>query len=306
MDSNRYIYSSFRSLGLSLVLLLTISCSRQNEPITQAPGDSPSDSIRLGMNLNESGRFEPPSWCSVKETPDEVCFRCERQDGVIKIPYEQCLTPGPSFSTSSNCTFANGLTKQITCSGTRSGEAFRMDTSLAKERLSAALPAFLVGLDLIVRHTYSEQSDAARLTSDLSSFWSSRIASVVHAENLNGVADDLVALAKRHLKNPLSEDQAQYLRETTITALNQLHKELTGQKDYNLSRVILRGLALARSIPDSTLGDASVSLTGMSLANMVSADSSNKLQGAFNSLNPSTIGMSSFEDFLAELSGAQN
>lgn len=295
------LFKGFLVLGLTSLNLT--SCSKPQEtPYKQKDASKP----EMRPQVADISLLNLPPWCSVQEAGDEVCFRCERQDGNIKIPYEQCLIPSENFSASANCTFSDGLTKQIACTGTKSGEPFRMDSSLAREKLAAVLPAFLVGLDLVVRQTFSDQSDVAKLTADLSAFWSSRIPSILRGEQLESVASDLVSLVKRHVKTPLTDEQADHFRSITITALNQLNQELLGRKDYTLSQVILRGVALAKSIPEKTLGDASKHLSGQAIADLLASENAKTFLVLFKSMNPSILGMSSMDDFLAELTTSQN
>lgn len=305
MPKTEKINPIFRGFCLfaQISLLTVTSCSKPQETPYKQKDDLKPESLPQSADIN---LLNLPPWCSVKETADEVCFRCEREDGKIKIPYEQCLVPSESFSASANCTFSDGLTKQISCTGTKSGETFKMDSSLAKEKLAAVLPAFLVGLDLVVRQTFSDQSDVAKLTADLSAFWSSRIPSIVRGEQLESVASDLVSLVKRHVKTPLTDEQADHFRSITITALTQLNQELLGRKDYTLSQVILRGVALAKSIPEKTLGDASKNISGQAIADLLASENAKTFLALFKSMNPSILGMSSIEDFLAELTTSQN
>lgn len=273
---------------------------------------SPLDDTPSAKVTEESKTQEPtqnlalPDWCSSKETGSEVCFRCERADGGVKIPYEQCFVPAPSFSSGSNCNFDDGILKQISCSGTRSGEPFKMDASLAKERLAAALPAFLVGLDLVVRQAYSEQSAAAKFTSDLSAFWSSRIPAIMRGENLDITADDLITLANRHLNPQLSAAQANHLKSVTVTTLKRLSQDYAGRKDYSLSDVVLDGIEIAKAIPETTLGNAKNYLSGPAIAALLSSDKAQPMVSILKSMSSSVIGVVSFDDFIAKLSTGRN
>ena len=287
----------------ALVSIAAVSCSKPQETPYNKKTEPQEDQAQRGADIN---LLSLPPWCSVKETSEDICFRCEREDANVKIPYEQCLIPADNFSASNNCSFTDGLTKQISCSGTKSGEPFRMDASLAKEKLAAVLPAFLIGLDLVVRQTFSDQSDVAKLTADLSAFWSSRIASIVRGENLDGVSSDLVSLVKRHVRTPLTDEQADHFKSMTVTALTQLNQELAGRKDYTLSQVILRGLALAKSIPETTLGQSSKQLSGQAIADLLASENAKTFMAMFKAMNPSILGMISVEDFLAELTNTPN
>jgi hypothetical protein len=289
--------------ALVVLSINALSCSKPQETPYQQKSPLKNEPLPQAADIS---LLDLPSWCSVKESSDEVCFSCERQDGNIKIPYEQCLIPAENFSASTNCSFSDGLTKQISCSGTKSGEPFRMDSSLAKEKLAAVLPAFLVGLDLVVRQTFSDQSDVAKLTADLSAFWSSRIPSIVRGENFDGVASDLVSLVKRHVKTPLTDEQADHFKTISVTALTQLNQELMGRKDYTLSQVILRGIALSKSIPEKTLGEASRHLSGQGIADLLASENAKTFLAMFKAMNPSILGMSSVEDFLVELTATPN
>lgn len=242
-----------------------------------------------------------PDWCSSKETISEVCFRCERSDGGVKIPYEQCFAPSPSFSSNANCSFNDGVLKQISCSSTMSGEPFKMDASLAKERLAAALPAFLVGMDLVVRQVYSEQSPAAKLTSDLSAFWSSRIPAIMRGENIDVTADDLLSLVNRHVTTPLSPELGNHLKTVTMTALKRLAQDYAGRKDYSLSQVVLTGIEIAKAIPQNILGDAKTYLSGPAIATLLSSEKAQPMVNIFKSMSSSVLGFTSFDDFIAEL-----
>ena len=276
------------------IAFLMSACSPADE--TPSPKATPDP-----MTQEQTQNLTLPDWCSSKETSGEVCFRCERFDGGVKIPYEQCFAPSPRFSSESNCTFNDGVLKQISCSGTKSGEPFRMDASLAKERLAASLPAFLVGMDLVVRQVYSEQSAAAKLTSDLSDFWSTRIPSIMRGENIEVTADDLLSLVNRHVTTPLSPDLANHLKSVTVTTLRRLAQDYAGRKDYNLSQVVLTGIEIAKAIPQSILGDAKTYLSGPAIATLLSSEKAQPMVSIFKSMSSSVLGFTSFDDFVAEL-----
>jgi hypothetical protein len=120
-------------------------------------------------------------------------------------------------------------------------------------------------------------------------------------ENLEPTADDLILLAKKHLKSTLTDEQARYFRQQTLNALTMLNKELSGSKDYKLSQVILRGISIANAIPDNLLGDAKPFLSGPSLAAILSEDSSKALIGMFSSISPSVLGIRSVDTLIQEL-----
>jgi hypothetical protein len=278
---------------LSVVFLMS-ACSPVEE--TPSPKSKPDPKTQ-----EQTQNLTLPSWCSSKENSSEVCFRCERSDGGLKIPYEQCFAPSQSFSSGSNCTFNDGVLKQISCSGTKSGEPFRMDASLAKEKLAASMPAFLVGMDLVVRQVYSEQSAAAKLTSDLSAFWSSRIPAIMRGENIDVTADDLLSLVNRHVTTPLSPDLANHLKTVTVTTLRRLAQDYAGRKDYRLSDVVLDGIEIAKAIPQNILGDAKTYLSGPAIATLLSSEKAQPMVNIFKSMSSSVLGFTSFDDFIAEL-----
>lgn len=276
------------------VAFLMSACSPADE--TPSPKATPDPGIQ-----EQTQNLTLPDWCSSKETSSEVCFRCERSDGGVKIPYEQCFAPSPSFSSGSNCTFNDGVLKQISCSGTKSGEPFKMDASLAKERLAASLPAFLVGMDLVVRQVYSEQSAAAKLTSDLSAFWSTRIPAIMRGENIEVTADDLLSLVNRHVTTPLSSVHANHLKTVTVTTLRRLAQDYAGRKDYRLSKAVFEGIEIAKSIPENILGDAQNYLSGPAIAALLSSEKAQPMVTIFKSMSSSVLGVTSFDDFIAEL-----
>jgi len=279
-------------------------CSKPK--ITPSPAAATQTST-FGGDESETKLLELPSWCAVEETSDQICFRCEREDGEVKIPYEQCLIPSNEFSVTAHCSFNDGLTKQISCSKTKSGQIFRMDASLAREKLAATLPSFLNVLDIVARKTFSETSAVAQLTTDLRDFWKSRIHLILKGESIDLVADDLVNLARRHLKAHLTQEQADHFKSTAVTALTQLNSDLTGRKDYNLSHVILRGLSLVKSIPETTLGnDVSKYFSGQAVAQLLAQNDASSLLSIFNSMSPGVLGISSVEEFLGELNQSTN
>ncbi len=282
-----------------IIAFLTCACSPADE--TPSPKATPDPTTQ-----DQTQNLTLPDWCSSKETSGEVCFRCERSDGGVKIPYEQCFAPSPSFSSGSNCTFNDGVLKQISCSGTKSGEPFRMDASLAKERLAASLPAFLVGMDLVVRQVYSDQSPAAKLTSDLSAFWSSRIPAIMRGENIDVTADDLLSLVNRHVTPPLSPDLAKHLKSVTMTTLKSLAEDYAGRKDYKLSEIVLTGIEIAKAIPQNILGDAKTYLSGPAIANLLSSEKAQPMVNIFKSMGSSVLGFTSFDEFIAELRRGRN
>jgi hypothetical protein len=301
------LYGAFKpgQSALFLVVILILGGCSQPKITTSSP--STTQTSTLDANEPETKLLELPSWCAVEEAGDQVCFRCEREDGDIKIPYEQCLIPSPEFSATAHCSFNDALTKQISCSKTRSGQTFRMDASLAREKLAATLPSFLSVLDIAARKTFSETPDVAQLTTDLKDFWKNRIHLVLRGEGIDVVADDLVSLARRHLKAPLTAEQANHFRSTTITALRQLNSDLSGRKDYNLSQIILRGLSLVKSIPETTLGDdASKYFSGQAIAQLLAQNEASSLLSIFASMSPGVLGMSSVEEFLRELNQSTN
>jgi hypothetical protein len=265
-------------------------------PVEETPRAKPSPE-----SSTQAQSLTLPDWCSSKESSSEVCFRCERSDGGVQIPYEQCFVPSPNFSSGSNCTFNDGVLKQISCDGTKSGEPFKMDASLAKERLAASLPAFLMGMDLVVRQVYSEQSAAAKLTSDLSAFWSARIPAIMRGENIDVTADDLISLVNRHLTTPLSTEQANLLKSRTATILKGLAQDHVGRKDYRLSKAVLEGIEIAKSIPQNILGDAQNYLSGPAIAALLSSEKAQPMVTIFKSMSSSVLGVTSFDDFIAEL-----
>ena len=300
----RQSISSLKHLALSSILF--VGCS----PISET-ASSPAKSQKAGADQSTKLQITSPSyveqnltlptWCSMNQSQDQLCFRCERVDSGVTIPYEQCLTPSESFNSSRDCSFVNDGVKYIRCDGTKSGDAFKMDVSIAKEKVALALPAFLIALDWSVKQKYLTESEIGKFTSDLRDFWANRIGSIMSGENLEPTADDLILLAKKHLKSTLTDEQARYFRQQTLNALTELNRELSGSKDYKLSQVILRGISIANAIPDNLLGDAKPFLSGPSLAAILSEDASRALISMFSSISPSILGIRSVDALIQEL-----
>jgi len=300
----RQSISSLKLLAWSSILLAAcspVSESASTPATNNKAGADQSTKLQMTSPSYVEQSLTLPTWCSMNQSQDQLCFRCERLDSGVTIPYEQCLTPSESFNSSRDCSFVNDGVKYIHCDGTKSGEAFKMDVSIAKEKVALALPAFLIALDWSVKQKQSPESDMAKFTADLSDFWANRIGSIMSGENLEPTADDLVLLAKKHLKSTLSDEQAKHFRQQTVNALTILYKELSGSKDYKLSQVILRGISIANAIPDNLLGDAKPFLSGPSLAAILSEDSSRSIVGMFSNISPSILGIRSVDALIQEL-----
>jgi hypothetical protein len=242
-----------------------------------------------------------PSWCSMRQATDQVCFKCERTDGGIIIPYEQCLTPADSFQASTDCDFNDGVTKTLTCAGTASGKTFVMDISIAKEKVSAVVPALLLAIELAVKQRFADQDTAKNLATDLSAFISARIKAIAHGVEPETTAGDLLLFVNRYVKTPLTAEQAGLFKKTTAAALKLLSDDLTGRKDYRITQTVLRLLSIARTLPDREFEDIKPYLTGPAIAELLADDRSQSLIHSFSTLNPSLLGVKSAEDLIAEL-----
>ena len=111
----------------------------------------------------------------------------------------------------------------------------------------------------------------------------------------------MLLLVNKHLKTPLTEAQAAIFKKSAQDAFGLVAKDLSGTKDYSLSRVILRGLSIANTIPPEILGDAKPFLTGPGLADLLSQDQSAALIQTLRILNPSALGIKSPEDLISDL-----
>lgn len=280
-----------------LLLAISVGCS----PVARTDSEPKAKEINSGASTNPQTQLTLPSWCSMTQLSDQVCFHCDREDGGVTLPYEQCLTPSDSFKATTDCFFSSDQTKTISCAGTRAGEAFVMDVSLAKEKLTAAVPAFLVALQLTVNQKYPDRKDLAALTSDLTTFVGGRVSQIIRGEDLDSVAGDLLLLVNKHAKTKLSDAQATLFKKSAIDAFGIFGSELSGRKDYQLSKFILRGLALSKSIPQDQLGDLGKYLTGPGLAELLAGNEAQSINRAFKILNPSVLGVKSVEDLLKEL-----
>lgn len=242
-----------------------------------------------------------PQWCRMTQSTEQLCFSCEREDSGTTIPYEQCLTPADSFQAERDCAYTDSVTKSITCAGTKSTESFVMDVSLAKEKVTAALPAVLFAIKFTIQQKFPDRPDIKAVSDELSDFFGSRIPLINRGEDLDRISGDLLLLVNKHLKTPLTEAQAAIFKKSAQDAFGLVAKDLSGTKDYSLSRVILRGLSIANTIPPEILGDAKPFLTGPGLADLLSQDQSAALIQTLRILNPSALGIKSPEDLISDL-----
>jgi hypothetical protein len=310
-----------KALSFTLINLLVLwACAPVNKTksnaITQTSAPAPAESgdqtaaassstgngATAGTSSSASElRLTLPSYCVATLSDSQQCFKCERQDGGVSIPYEQCFAPAESFQVTRDCSFSDDILKSISCAGTKSGETFTMDVSLAKEKLTAALPAFLIALDLSARQKFPNRPDVTAFTSEISLFLGSRFAQIVKGEDLDHIAGDLLLLANRHLKSPLSQDQGKFFKATAIEGFAYMAKDLSGTKDYNLVKIIMRGIAIAKSIPSPLLGEAAPYLSGPGLAEILSEDKAQSLIKSLGALPLSILGIKSVDDLIAAL-----
>jgi hypothetical protein len=232
---------------------------------------------------------------------DHFCFRCEREDAGNRIPYEQCLSPLESFNPSLDCVFLDKGTKSISCQGTNSDQPFQMDVSLAKEKLAVTLPAFMDALDRSVRERYPNQAEPSQLTGELRDFLQRRISWIIRHENLAEVTEELSSIINRHLKAPLPPKFEIFFKASASEAMSTVSKDLAGRKDYSLSRFILLGVAIAKSIPSDSLGQAHPFLSGAGLAYLLTTPQTSHLAEVFEPLNPSLLGAKSAESLVRDL-----
>lgn len=301
---NQYVHG--KSMVRFFIALAVIFLSFRCAPVSRTNSGSKAQSddgekISPVPVANGEAQLTLPSWCSMMQSTDQVCFKCEREDAGVKLPYEQCLVPADSFKATTDCAFTSADTKSITCAGTRSGETFVMDVSLAKEKLIAAVPVFMIALQLTIQQKYRDREDLASLTTDLTSFITSRVAQIIRGEDLETVASDLLLLVNRYAKTKLTEEQSSAFKKFAMEALDVALRELHGRKDYKLSRFILRGLALGKQLPSSAIGDAGHLLTGPGLAALLAENDAKSIEGTFKILNPSVLGARSVDDLLLEL-----
>ena len=245
-----------------------------------------------------------PSWCSMKQTQDQVCFKCDRLSENTSIPYEQCLTAAESFQASTDCTFQNELTKTISCDGTSSGRTFIMDISTAKEKIAAVVPALMLTVEILAKQKLTNNQSAKTVIGEFSAFVSGRINSIANGLEPEATAADLLLFVNRHANPPLNQEQANLFKKTATDALTLLPRDLSGKKDYSLSQSILRLMGIARTLPDDILGDAKPLLTGAGLAELLSEDRTQTLIRSFSILNPSILGVKSADELITELINA--
>jgi hypothetical protein len=74
-----------------------------------------------------------------------------------------------------------------------------------------------------------------------------------------------------------------------------------GRKDYRLSKAVLEGIEIAKSIPQNILGDAQNYLSGPAIAALLSSEKAQPMVTIFKSMSSSVLGVTSFDDFIAEL-----
>ncbi len=284
---------------LCLTLAMLTSCSPVNRTASTNKSQASENALRPASVSPQE--LTMPSWCSLKQIGHQVCFRCERSDESMTIPYEQCFDALESFHPTTDCYFRDDITKTISCDGTSSGRTFLMDVSLAKEKVIAVVPPLTLAIELIAKNKFADNPQAKTFTKELSAFFSGRIEAIANGRDTEIIANDLILFVNRHTKTPMTAEQATHFKSIAVSALMQLSRELTGHKDYSLHQIILRLLAVARTIPDDLKGDIRPYLTGPGLAELLSEDRSQTLMQSFSILNPSIIGAKSADDLIAEL-----
>ena len=256
---------------------------------------------------NASGIHSPggsltlPSWCSQTQTADQVCFRCDREDGGVVIPYEQCLTPSESFQASRDCAYRGDLTKSIACAGAAGGKPFVMDVSTAKEKASVAIPAFLIAVNITILQKYPDRSDIKAILSDVTSFTSSHLPRVFDGADTSQTSGDLLMLMQKHMSTKLSPSEEELIKTSFSAAFRAISADLSGKKDYNLARLLTRLSGASLTIPAGVIGEARPFLTTQYLASLMSEDSHQALFKTFSALNPAILGIKSVDDLIAEL-----
>lgn len=279
---------------------MTASTTDESEKPAVTSGDAAKNALPSSASGDPS--LSLPSWCKMNQSSDQVCFHCVRNDGGVDLIYEQCLTPSEKFRASSDCWFSDQVTKSISCVGTRSGEDFVMDVSIAKEKVSATIPVILIALNIAVSEKFGSTSSVTKFVGDISTFLGSRIQQVMRGENLPGVAGDLGMLINKYTTSKLSDQEFEIFKASTSVALTLMVSELSGKKDYDLSRFLLKSVELSKLIPNDKLGDAKPLLSGPGLADLWSSDNNNDaLEKAFKILSPAVLGFSSVEKLMARL-----
>jgi hypothetical protein len=285
---------------LSIILAVFTACSPVIRTTSKNSTQSSDNASRPASQASEL-KLSLPAWCSSKQTGNQVCFRCERVDDSVIIPYEQCFDASDSFDASIDCSFKDDTTKTIYCDGTESGRSFVMDVSTAKEKVSTVLPTVLLAIELVFKDRFADNPQAATIARELSSFFSGRTASIVNGRDATNIATDLMLFVNRHIKTPMTAQQANHFKTTAEAALQQISRELSGHKDYSLTMIILRLLAVARTIPEEHKGDIKNYLTGAGLGDLLNEDRSQTLIRSLSILNPSILGVKSAQDLIAEL-----
>ncbi len=286
----------------------TAGCSPV-ETTAIAPTDSAKSEIRSGdgaakvlpaITVTDS-TLTLPTWCKMNPASDQVCFHCSRTDDGVPLEYEQCLTPSDSFRASTDCWFSNQVTKTISCLGTRSGETFTMDVSTAKEKVTVTIPVFLIALNLAVSEKYGPTSSVTKFVTDISTFLGSRMEQIMRREDLSGVAGDLAMLVNNKTTSKLNDQQLLVFKVSAYAAFEAMLLELSGKKDYDVSKVLLRGLRLSGFVPANLMGEAKPLLSGSGLASLWLDSKSQSLETMFKILGPSVVGVSSAELLLQRL-----
>jgi hypothetical protein len=242
-----------------------------------------------------------PSWCSQTQTADQVCFKCEREDAGAHLPYEQCLTPSESFKASTDCYFADDITKSITCEGTADGQNFVMDVSIARERASVAIPTFLYTLNTALSQKLPDRLDILEVVNELSNFSSNNIPKLSQGGDVSQISSDLMLLLQKYLKVKLTASEEETVKKSFSEAFTAVSADLSGKKDYSLSKIIKRISSASLMIPTASLGDAKTYLSPQYMADILGEDQQQTAKRSFNSLSPSMFGIKSAEDFITEL-----
>lgn len=288
------------ALGMTLAAFSMPSCARREPP----PPTTPSATRQPALQSTQGDlRLTLPSWCSQQQLSEQLCFHCERRVAPSAILYEQCFKPGDGFIANRDCVFMDGATKSIQCEGTSGGGTFDMDISTAKERLSATMPAFILGLDLALKQKNSEPPrEQASFLLELAQFLAARLHRALEGEDQDSFASDFSQLINNALPLRLNDDQLQNLKGNIKQSTEIIAQELHGKKDYSLSRIILRGLATARTIPPTALGPAKDYLKGSTLASLIQTDEAGLMLKTLKILPSQVTGTMSLESLADDLS----
>jgi hypothetical protein len=288
--------------------LFLLSCSPINTTASSPGADQkglPSDDANAKKFMPGTPAVEStlalPEWCNMDRSNGEVRFKCSRIDSGVNLIYEGRFTAAKSFNPSNDCWFVDEVTKKINCRGTLTGETFIMDVSTAREKVTESLPAVLIAINFAVSSKYEANSDAVRFTSDVTSFFGSRIQQLMRREGLAGIAGDLGMLVNKYIPSGLTAVQAAAFQLVAYQAFDIMVTELSGKKDYDLAGVVLRGLELSRALPPEILGEQRNSLTGTHVAKLLSSNDAVALERFFKIISPGVSGVSSQERFLAGL-----